>query len=447
MLPMPTMRRPSMRKGLICRPLSRVSVCSRPPSSARDSGSMPRWRIRGCASGGSPVQRTAPKRRGSRNRRTCGPKLMSIWSCLPGGVPGATRRRLPDMPRCRIRWPSPQSSSRYLPRRRTARTWRPASLRTACGTRQRKRGSRTATAGMVRPSTCGAIPLRVTSTSGSSGMVRKATRWRQITLCEAQNIPTLPAAMPDQIRKLSALAAALLAMFLYAAGAAAQQPQDADEDDDEPPLVVAPAAKPPANLPRHELTGPMLYDFLLGEIAAQRGSPGFAAQTYLDLAKRTRDPRVAKRAGEVANFARMPDLTMESARLWHDTDPASTQALQTLVVLLVSAKRVEDTEPYIARLMATDKNAPGNVFMQLARLLAGSQDAPANLRVVTKLAGRYPSLPQAHFAMAQAANAASDEPLALAEIRRAAVLRPEWEIAAVYEAQLLRRRAPGEAAK
>ncbi len=253
--------------------------------------------------------------------------------------------------------------------------------------------------------------------------------------------------MPDQIRKLSALAAALLAMFLYAAGAAAQQPQDADEDDDEPPLVVAPAAKPPANLPRHELTGPMLYDFLLGEIAAQRGSPGFAAQTYLDLAKRTRDPRVAKRAVEVANFARMPDLAMESARLWHDTDPASTQALQTLVVLLVSAKRVEDTEPYIARLMATDKNAPGNVFMQLARLLAGSQDAPANLRVVTKLAGRYPSLPQAHFAMAQAANAASDEPLALAEIRRAAVLRPEWEIAAVYEAQLLQRRAPGEAAK
>src|SRR5258706_15564961 len=252
--------------------------------------------------------------------------------------------------------------------------------------------------------------------------------------------------MSPHFRLAAALAAVLLFAVAFTGSARAQQPQDPEEDDDMPPSA-APASKPPANLPLQDLTAPMLYDFLLGEIAAQRGSPGFAAQTYLDLAKRTRDPRVAKRAVEVANFARMPDLAMESARLWHDTDPASTQALQTLVVLLVSAKRVEDTEPYIARLMATDKNAPGNVFLQLARLLAGSQDAPANLRVVTKLAGRYPSLPQAHFAMAQAANAASDEPLALAEIRRAAVLRPEWEIAAVYEAQLLRRRAPGEAAK
>jgi Flp pilus assembly protein TadD len=251
------------------------------------------------------------------------------------------------------------------------------------------------------------------------------------------------------MRKLSALAAALLSIFLFAAGAHAQQPLDADDDDDDetPPAVASPPPKPPVNLPRQDLTAPMLYDFLLGEIAAQRGSPGFAAQTYLDLAKRTRDPRVARRAVEVANFARMPDLALESARLWHDTDPASTQALQTLVVLLVGAKRVEDSEPYIARMMATDSNAPGNVFMQLTRLLAGSPDAPANLRVVAKLAGRYPSLPQAHFALSQAANAANDEALALAEIRRAAALRPDWEIAAVYEAQLLQRRAPGEAAK
>ena len=255
--------------------------------------------------------------------------------------------------------------------------------------------------------------------------------------------------MPDQMRKLSALAAALLSIFLFAAGVHAQQPLDADDDDDDetPPAVAAPAPKPPVNLPRQDLTAPMLYDFLLGEIAAQRGSPGFAAQTYLDLAKRTRDPRVARRAVEVANFARMPELALESARLWHDTDPASAQALQTLVVLLVAAKRVEDSEPYIARMMGTDSNAPGNVFMQLARLLAASADAPANLRVVTKLAGRYPSLPQAHFALSQAANAANDEALALAEIRRAAALRPDWEIAAVYEAQLLQRRAPGEAAK
>ena len=60
-----------------------------------------------------------------------------------------------------------------------------------------------------------------------------------------------------------------------------------------------------------ELNEPMLYEFLLGEIALQRGDNGLAAQTFLDLAKRTRDPRVARRAVEVANQARMPELALD----------------------------------------------------------------------------------------------------------------------------------------
>jgi Flp pilus assembly protein TadD len=242
----------------------------------------------------------------------------------------------------------------------------------------------------------------------------------------------------------TAFAIALLAAGAFAGGLRAQPVQEAD-DDDAPPS--AQAATPPARLPMQDLTAPMLYDFLLGEIAAQRGSPGFAAQTYVDLAKRTRDPRVARRAVEVANFARMPDLALEAARIWHDTDPASPQPLQAVVVLLVGAKKVEEAEPYLAKLVAGSGAAAPNVFMQLGRLIGASADPAANLRVVRKLAERYPSLPQAHFAVAQAATAANDDVLALAELRRAAVLQPDWEIAAVYEAQLLQRRSPAEAAK
>jgi Flp pilus assembly protein TadD len=248
------------------------------------------------------------------------------------------------------------------------------------------------------------------------------------------------------VRKLTALVAALCAALAFSGLSRAQQPTPDPDDDDDTPSSI-PQGKPPANLPLIDLNAQMLYEFLLGEVAAQRGSPGFAAQTYLDLAKRTRDPRVARRAVEVANFARMPDLALEAARLWQETDPASVPALQTVVVLLVTSKRVEDTEPYIAKLMASDANAPANVFMQLGRLLAGSQDTRANLRVVRRLADRYPALPQAHFAVSQAASSANDGALALAEIRRAAALRPDWEIAAVYEAQLLQRASPGEAAK
>jgi tetratricopeptide (TPR) repeat protein len=250
-------------------------------------------------------------------------------------------------------------------------------------------------------------------------------------------------------RRLAAFAAMLLAAGFLLSGVQAQQPsEEADDDDEAPPSApLAPASEAPVNLPLQDLTGQTLYDFLLGEIAAQRGSPGLAAQTFLELARRTRDPRVARRAVEVANFARMPDLALESARIWHETDPASAQALQTVTVLLVGAKRVDEAEPYLAKLLATDANAAANGFMQLGRLLAGNPDPLANLRVARKLAERYPGLAQAHLAVSQVAAAANDEALALAEARSAMALRPDWEVAAMFEAQLLQRRSPAEAAK
>ena len=256
--------------------------------------------------------------------------------------------------------------------------------------------------------------------------------------------------MPSHFRLRAAFAALLFSAGTLLGSAHAQQmqqDQDDDDDDDAPALAAAPEQRPPAKLPLQELTAPMLYDFLLGEIAVQRGSPAFAAQTYVDLAKRTRDPRVAQRAVQIANFARMPELALEAARIWLDADPASLQALQTVVVLLVASKRIEQTEPYIAKLLAVDANAAPNVFMQIGRLLGGSGDPAANLRVVRKLADLYPSLAQAHFAVAQAASAANDDKLALAELQRASALRPDWEISAVFEAQLLQRNSPEQAAK
>jgi tetratricopeptide (TPR) repeat protein len=196
-----------------------------------------------------------------------------------------------------------------------------------------------------------------------------------------------------------------------------------------------------------DLNEPMLYEFLLGEIALQRGDLPLAAQTFLDLARRTSDPRVARRAVEIANQARMPELALEAARTWQELDPASPQALQVLAALLVANKRAEEALPHLEKLLATEGVSPENGFMQLNRLLAASPDKAANLRVVRTLASKYPKLPQAHFAVAQAAAAAGDDDAAIAAIHRASALRPDWELAALLEAQILQRRSPAAAAK
>ena len=248
--------------------------------------------------------------------------------------------------------------------------------------------------------------------------------------------------MSAAFRLLSLFVSALLAV-----GAAQAQTTDVDVDDDEEPPRAAPGPRPPPpNLPALDLTGPLLYEMLLGEIALQRGSAGLAAQTYAELARRTKDPRIARRAVEIANFARTPQYALEAARAWHEADPASLQALQTLAGVLVGARKVDEAEPYLAKLLAGD-GAAANGFMQLGRLFAGNPDKQANRGVVRNLAAKYPDLPQAHFALAQAAFAANDEAGALAEALRAARLQPGWEAPAIFEAQVLQRRSPAEAGR
>jgi len=241
----------------------------------------------------------------------------------------------------------------------------------------------------------------------------------------------------------------LLLALLLAAGAVHAQATDADDDDDDdaPPAAAHEPRAPPPNLPPLELTEPILYEMLLGEIALQRGSPGLAAQTYAELARRTKDPRIARRAVEIANFARTPQYALEAARVWHEADPASLQALQSLAGLLVGTRRVDEAEPYLVKLLAIDGAAAANGFMQLSRLLAANPDKQANLRLVRNLAAQHPELPQARLALAQAALAANDEAGALAEARRAAQLQPGWEAAAIFEAQVLQRKSPAAAGK
>jgi tetratricopeptide (TPR) repeat protein len=206
-----------------------------------------------------------------------------------------------------------------------------------------------------------------------------------------------------------------------------------------------PAPSPDKNI--EELSEPTLYDFLLGEIALQRGDLPLAAKTYLDLARRTRDARVARRAVEIANQARLPDLALEAARLWHDIEPASGHALQVLAATLVTAKRVDEAGPVLEKLFSAEGVSRENAFMQVNRLLAGNPDKAANLRVIRALAAKYPQLAQAHFAVAQAALTAGDDAAAIAAAREAQKLRPEWELAVLLEAQVLQKRSNAEAAR
>ena len=192
---------------------------------------------------------------------------------------------------------------------------------------------------------------------------------------------------------------------------------------------------------------PALYDMLLGEIALQRGDYALAAKTYLELAKQTRDPRVARRAVEIANQGKLTDLAIDAARTWQNIEPQSPAALQVLAALLISAKKVDEAEPVIDKLLSAEGVSMERGFLQLNRLLAGNPDKAANLRVVRSLTSKHANLPEAQIALAQAAALANDDKAAIAAARRAGEMRPDWELPAVLEAQVLQKRSTSDAAK
>ncbi|MGB8433435.1 MAG: tetratricopeptide repeat protein [Burkholderiales bacterium] len=230
----------------------------------------------------------------------------------------------------------------------------------------------------------------------------------------------------------------------------AQQPaapvaSDAKEVRPTSPSPARAAAPKGPDLPRQELTDELLYGLLLAEIASNSGNRIVAAQAFADLAKRTRDPRIARSATDAALKAQMPETALETARIWVETDPQSPEALRTLTSLLLAANRIEEAEPHLQRILAVNESTRADAFMQLNRLLANHADKAAALAIVQRLAASYPELAQAHFAIAQAAANAGQDDLALKEVREAARLSPDWELAVLYEAQLLQKRSEDEA--
>ncbi len=200
------------------------------------------------------------------------------------------------------------------------------------------------------------------------------------------------------------------------------------------------APQPVATPPRQALSPQLLYQFLLGEIAGQRGELSLASEAFLDLAVKTRDPRIAQRATEMAIFARRPAYALRAAQLWLERDPDSLKARQTYVSLLINAGRLKDARPHLEWLLKNGGKSVGDAFLQLTGMLLRHQDKPAVLALMNELAAAYPSVPEASFALAQVAWHAGQTERAMQAADEALRLKPGWESAALFKGQILQRK-------
>ncbi|MGE5471148.1 MAG: tetratricopeptide repeat protein [Bacteroidota bacterium] len=216
----------------------------------------------------------------------------------------------------------------------------------------------------------------------------------------------------------------------------------------ETPAKPAPrrvAAQVPGRAQVEDTLARNVFQTLLGEFALQRGDIKLGLEAWSDLAVRTREPLVIARAAEVASFARQYDMALDLSKLWLEIDPGSVKARQMQSSLLVLANRLDDLVPQLASVLEQDPASAGSNLLQLNRMLARHADKKAVQKLVDRVAAPYASLPEAHFAMSQAAANADDNLRALTEAEKSLQLRPDWEAAALLRAQIQARQVVGTA--
>ena len=201
-------------------------------------------------------------------------------------------------------------------------------------------------------------------------------------------------------------------------------------------------------LPAQELTARTLYHFLLAEIAGARGEIGLSAQLYLDLARSTRDPRIARRATEIAMYSRNVQLAIQAAHIWSEVAPESEEARRLLASIAGSGEArdsidLDAVQIQLARVLAQSSERLPQNLLGLNRTLARIPDKQAAKEIVQRLTEPYLEVPEAHVARAQAAMIAESPMEALAAADSALALRPGWEPGVLLKAQILQQAGAG----
>ena len=183
-------------------------------------------------------------------------------------------------------------------------------------------------------------------------------------------------------------------------------------------------------LPEVSLSADILYRILASEIGAQRGVYGTAANTMLDLARDTGDPRLARRALEFSLAGGNLTGALDAARYWSRLAPNDMEASSTELALAAAAGQTEGLAQALRTRIdaAPDKNA---AIAQAMAVLGRMPDRGAALATLDQaLSDPVRKLPAARMALADIAQAAGDNERAAREARAALAAAPRSEEAA-----------------
>ncbi len=192
-----------------------------------------------------------------------------------------------------------------------------------------------------------------------------------------------------------------------------------------------------ATLPKVQLTKDLLFRLMKAEFDVRAGDWRSAYMAMLGLAQQTRDPRLARRAAEVALQARQSGESLAAVRLWRELAPGSDEAEQFYLGLAVLADDLKEAEAlFVQRLKEASPQARGMAMYQAQQYLLRAKNKEQAALLLDRLLAPYADTFEARVLLAQNAFARGDAALAQSQAQAALALKPDSEIAILTLAQV-----------
>jgi len=242
-----------------------------------------------------------------------------------------------------------------------------------------------------------------------------------------------------------------LSALLSACAVAPKQQPASQADHSDQPLAAAEAQRRAAagepaqdsaqqgdeQLPNVTMTPQMMSQLMGAELAYKKGDWQGPYLTLMSLAQQTRDPRLAKRAAEMALSAKQPDDALAAVKLWRQYAPNSDEANQYYLGLVVLSDNLSEAENVLKqRLADATPGARGLMMFQMQQLVMRAKDKDAAIAMLDRLVAPYGNMMETHVVLAQSALARGAREDALREARTALQIKPDSEIAVLTLAQV-----------
>ncbi|MCI0654715.1 MAG: tetratricopeptide repeat protein [Methylococcaceae bacterium] len=206
------------------------------------------------------------------------------------------------------------------------------------------------------------------------------------------------------------------------------------------PIAVEPAAdetskKMEAEAGRSPIDPDLVYLLLSAEIAGQRGSFEKALDGYLEAAERTRDPKIAERATQIALFLRDSGKAVRAVSLWIDSAPDKSSARKAAILVYLSRGDQDQALKHIRYWLAMKESPFQQKMENLVKIL--DKGLATRLEIMDQLADSYGNDPDFLYAYAVLAFNKNELGTALEKINKALELKPDWDRAIALKARII----------